>query len=1134
MRLARRLARITHLALAATLACSGVAGQAADGVVGYYRMPAVHGADLVFVAEGDLWSVGVAGGQARQLTAHAGLETSPAISPDGRTLAFVGQYDGAKGPAFGDVYAMPLGGGVPKRLSWAGRGVRVWGFAADGEIVYTAPSRSGQPGTQLYLVDPQTGVTRELPVDQASDGALSADGRWLYFTRHGLRGDNARHYRGGAIARLWALDLQASTEAQPLIPEGNNDRRPMPYRTAAGEDRVAFLSDRGGDCNLWSVKADGSDLRQLTHHRGWDIRDAASDGQRIAYTLGADVHLLELASGNEAPVAITLGGDFDQQRERFIARPQDFLGPVALAPDGQRVLLNVRGHLATQGTGAWRRAELPQPPDGRCRDGAFSADGRSVFAMCDFSGEVEVWKFAANGLGKPEQITSDAQILRTALAPSPDGRWLAHTDKNGHLYLTELRTRETRRVDTGGLLHEDPELRWSPDSKALAFARDGRVGERAQLALYLLGENRMIALNSERYDNAAPAFSPDGHWLYFLSDREFQTTAVGGPWGDRNMGPDFPRRTKIYALALQQGLRWPFAAPDELAAASAAAGKPAAPRPAASAAAADAKDAKADDTDDKKKTAATLAAGVRAPTIVETGLASRLYEVPLPAGDYSALSTDGKRLWWLESSGRPGAKPQLDTLAIDNQGGRPEAISGEIDQYALSADTKKLLIARGQGTPEILVVDAGARLPGDLEHARVRWSDWQVATEPRAEWRQMFNDAWRLHRDYFFDAQMRGVDWQAVRRKYEPLAARVTDRAELGDLMGQMSSEVGILHSQIGLPDLRSGEPGPAQAALGARFTKQAEGWRLEHVYATDPERPDTAAPLAAPGLDFRAGDVITSINGRATREVADLAELLQGQAGHQVLVEYRRDGAAKPRQAIVTPVDAGRDAALRYGDWVAERARRVDAAGQGRLGYIHLNAMGPEDVDEFAREFYAQIDRDGLIIDVRSNNGGNVDSWMLGTLLRRAWMFWQPRSPEGAPPAPNMQQVFRGRLVILVNEETYSDGETFSEGFKRLGLGTVIGKRTSGAGVWLSDGNLLVDKGHARAAEYAQLTPAGEQIIEGVGVTPDLVVENPPRATFAGQDAQLDAGIHELERLIAAQPPLPLPTPRPYPRQQP
>ena len=1114
-----------RIALAAALLGSSLAHSAASSATGYYRMPTLAGDSLVFVAEGDLWQVGTQGGQATRITTHAGLETSPSLSPDGRWLAFVGQYDGAKGAGLGDVYLMPTSGGVPKRLSWAGRGVRVWGFAASGEIIYTAPSQSGQPGTQLYAVSPETGAQRVLPVDSAADGALSADGKQLYFTRHGLRGDNAKHYRGGAIARLWVMDLAGNAEARLFIKEGNNDRRPMPYRTADGKARVAFLSDRDGSFNIWSVDASpgnfGGDLRQHSRALGWDVRDASIDSTRVAYSLGADLHLIDLASNADRTVPVTLAGDFDQQRERFIAKPQDFFGDTALSPDGKRVVFNVRGHLATQGTGELRRAALPQPGDGRCRQAAFSSDSKSVFALCDFSGEVEVWQFAANGLKAPEQITANAEILRNVILPSPDGRWLAHADKNGRLYLTDLKDAKhaTRRIDVAAEGHDFGDFAWSPDGKALAFSRAGAVVERNQLFLYSVTEDRVVALTTNRFESGAPAFSPDGHWLFFVSNRDFKVGPQGSPWGDRNMGPSFDKRGRIYALALQAGQRWPFAAPDELQAAKKEDKNE------------EGKDEKKDDKKDDKndsKADAKKDEKKALPAIDLAGLEQRLFEVPLPGGNYSQLRTDGKRLWWLEKGESPRAL-QLKSLAISNEGGQPESLSGDVRDFDLSADGKKLMLVRGEGVAEIFIVEAGPKLPSELARSRVKWNDWQIATDPKSEWLQMFNDAWRMQRDFFFDAKMRGVDWKAMRSKYEPLAHRVTDRVELGDLMGQMNSELGILHSQIGMPDLRAGEPAPTQAGLGAQFTREADGLRIARLYNTDPELPDQAGPLKAPGSDFRVGDLITAINGRSTRGVADISELLRGEAGHQVLVDYKR--AEKAMQAIVKPVLATREAQLRYTDWRLQRARRVEEIGKGKLGYIHLDAMGPADIANFARQFYAQIDREGLIVDVRFNNGGSIDSWILEKLLRRAWMYWQPRTPQGGTPYPNMQQPFQGRLVVLANEETYSDGETFTEGFKRLGLGPVVGMQTSGAGVWLSDQNRLLDNGVARAAEHAQILPDGRQIIEGVGVSPDIRVDNLPRASFQGQDAQLEAGIAELQKLIAAQP-LPQPKAQAFPQQ--
>ena len=1115
-----RWAMLAPLCLSALAAFAQAAAPAPD--VGYYRYPALRGQQLVFVAEGDLWRVGIDGGRAERITSHPGAELRPALSADGRRLAFSGSYEGPQ-----EAYVMPSEGGLPQRLTWSGQGARVWGFTPAGEVLIGTRTASGRPGSELIAVHPDSGARRTLPATQVNDGAFSADGRTLYVTRSGLQSDNARHYRGGALASLWALDLSAGTEARPLVTMDANARRPMPY-AGPGGPRVAFLSDRDGRFNIWSVDALGRDLRQHTRHRDFDVRQPSIDGQRVVYALGADLHVVDLGSQADRRVPIRLSSDFDQQRQRWLS-PGPWLTQVGIAPDGERVVLTARGRLATQGAGPLRLAELPVPTGTRCRNGTYGHDKQFVFAMCDTTGEVEVWRFPADGRGSPLQITRGSEMLRTTLHPSPDGRWLAHLDKNGRLSLTALHSDgngATRVLDAPDARQGSSDLVWSPDSRAFALTRYDAATGRGRVVLHLPGANaagdRSLVLTSDRYDSDAPAFTPDGRWLYFLSDRQFTATQPF-PWGDRVMGPYFDRRTKVYALALQPVQRWPFKPKDELDAAPDR--KPAVAAGAASAA-----------------SAASAAGGSGhaaggLPSIVVEGLTTRLHEVPMPAGNYSKLRVDGKRLYLLDTAQRNATAGTLRTLAIDNLGGKPETLAENVRDFELTADGKKLMLVRSAppappapGAPvagDILLVDAGPKLPAETANAQVRWTDWKIAIDPRAEWRQMFDDAWRMQRDYFWDRAMLGVDWLAVRKRFEPLLARVTERDELNDLLAQMVSELGTLHSQVFSPDLRTAPQTIAAAGLGGRFRRSNDGFVIERIYRTDPELLDAAGPLAAAGA--QEGETVVAVNGRPTPAVADLSELLRGQAGRQVLLALRSSQGTE-RALVVTPVDAQAEDRLRTSDWEWSLAERTLARSEGRIGYLRLRAMVASDIATFAREFFAHAHREGLIIDVRSNNGGAIDSFLISALMRRAWAFWQGRSPETAPPYSNMQQAFRGHLTVLVDEGTYSDGETFAEGVKRLKLGTLIGQRTAGAGVWLSDRNRLVDNGLMRAAESGQFVPGDGWIIEGRGVTPDIEVDNLPRATFEGGDAQLDAAIAHLQKQIGARP-LPKPVAPAHPR---
>jgi tricorn protease len=422
---------------------------------------------------------------------------------------------------------------------------------------------------------------------------------------------------------------------------------------------------------------------------------------------------------------------------------------------------------------------------------------------------------------------------------------------------------------------------------------------------------------------------------------------------------------------------------------------------------------------------------------------------------------------------------------------------------------------------QLYAFDGNGKVPENIGRAQIDLSAVAVEISPAEEWRGMFVDAWRLHRDYFYDPEMHGVDWLGVRKRHEALLPRVSDRWELDDLIGMMVGELSAMHTDIRPGDVRTGDEGASVAHLGARirFDQKAGGHVIEHIYRRDPDYPDQLSPLDKPGMDIKEGDVVVAVDGRPSTTVTDLSQLLIGKSGRQVLLEVKRRGffGGKKRQFIVYPLggDAFRD--LKLGEWEYTRRLAVEEGGGGDIGYFHMRAMGAENFAEFVRGFYPVVDRKGLIIDMRQNYGGNIDSWVLSRLMRKAWMWWQARTGR---PYPNMHFAFGGHMVVLVDAFTISDGEAFSEGFRRLGLGKVIGTRTWGGGIWLRGNNRLVDGGLARSPEFGVYAPEGVWLVEGEGVEPDMVVDNPPHATFKGEDAQLQAALEYLKKKIEEQPP--------------
>jgi len=1063
--------------------------------LGYYQTPAINDEVLVFASEGDLWRAPATGGAAIRLTTHPEIEASPVLSPDGKWIAFNAAYDG---PA--EVYVMPVAGGAPVRLTHEGGDVTVRGWLENSRVLYRTSNIPGTIPRLLRSIERETGKTEDIPLADADQATLLGDGKTIVFTRHGLSmfNDNAVQYRGGRLEQLWRYTLGTETEAVRLAPDfGAPIRSPMAW---AG--RIYFVSDKSGTDNIWSVREDGTDPEQHTASTAWQMRTPYLSNGRIAYQSGADLFVFDIASGATNKLDVQLTSDSDFKRERWLGSPLAFLEDARLAPSGESVSVTARGRFVTAFTGQRRRVEYALPEASRARSAAMSADGKSLYAIVDRDSFGEIWKFPADGRGEGKPVTSGTQAHIWRLIPAPVGKTVLYTTKRGQLFELDTSTGKSTQIDAakGGGDDAFHEFIWSADGRYIAYTTfDGR--DMAQVILFDTSTRTRTVLTTGKYESSAPAFSADGAWLYFLSNRNFNPTP-GAPWGDRNMGPAFNARAKLYALQLDPSAAFPFAAPDELS------GGTAAPK-AEEAPATPAKKGKAKEAPEAKEETPKQA------NVVLEGVQSRLWEVPVRPGDYLRIAANAKHIFLLESSGGEDP-PNLRRLEIRSEKPKVEDFAAKVSAFSLSADGSKLFVMTGQG-PEasFLILSPGDAFPEDPSPNLVRLADWRTAVDPQDEWQQMALDAWRLHRDFAYDSKLRGVNWDKVRDHFVPLAQRVGYRAELNDLLAQMSAELGILHSQIRpgeLPDDKeSGEPG----FLGATYEAAANGVKIVSIHAGETDRPETLGPLQKPGVDVRPGDVITAVDGKSVRTREDLVRALTMKAGQQTRLDYLRGAAALSE--IVVPASRSTESQLLYSDWVDKRRKAVAAASGGRIGYLHLRAMGPGDVASFARDFYEHHDKDGLIIDVRGNRGGNIDSWIIATLLRKAWAFWP--GPEEQAVSTNMQQTFRGHLAVLINEGTYSDGETFSAGVKALDLAPLIGTRTAGAGIWLSDRNPLADGGQARVAEFAQHGLDGRWLLEGLGVGPDVEVDNPPRATYLGEDAQLSSALAYLEGKIAAEP---------------
>ncbi len=1060
------------------------------------RDPTMNRTTVVFCYAGDLWSVPREGGEARRLTTGPGIEAKPYFSPDGTQIAFLGEYDGNI-----DVYVMPASGGVPRRLTWHPESDEVVGWSPDGRrIVFASHRASGTDANQLFTLPPDGGFPEAIPLPIAQEASYSPDGAHLAYVPLFQWQQAWKRYRGGQTQKIWIADLADSSVTE--IPRQNsNDFNPMWIG-----DQIYFLSDRNGPVTLFAYDIRGRKVKQVLENKGFDFKTATAGPGGIVYEQFGSLYIYDPRAGRSTPVSVRLAGDLGEVRPRYVNVAKR-LGNADISPNGARAVFQARGEILTVPAEKGDPRNLTNSAGVFERSPVWSPDGKSIACFSDESGEYALHVRDQSGLGPVKKISlGDKPAFYLAPAWSPDSKKIAYLDNLGGLWYLDLEAKKPVRVDTDHYLSLGAMAAvWSPDSKWLAYARTLKSFMSA-IHLYSLDAAKSTRVTDGMSDATQPVFDRGGKFLYFAASTD------SGPAMEFDLSSAVRQVTRsLYLIVLSKEEKSPFLPESD-----------------------DEKieEAKKDEakTDEAKKDEKGKTPEIPPVRIDFDGIGQRILALPMPPKLYAGLQA-GKAgtLFALEAAVPREGPPMLTVHRFDLAKRKSDAPLAGVNGFRVSFGGEKVLYRKGDdwtiaALPPMADGPGGPPPAADGKGA-LKTGGLQVRVDPAAEWKQIYDEVWRIQRDYFYDPNYHGLDLKATKKKYAPFVAGIGSRNDLNYLFVEMLGEMSVGHMFVNggeRPEVR----GVPTGLLGADYRIENSRYRFARVYDGENWNPGLRAPLTQPGVNVAAGDYLLAVNGRDLRATDNIYGFFEATAEKATVLTVGPDPSGTgSRQVTVVPV--ANENRLRHLAWIEDNRRKVDEMTNGRVAYVHMPDTGRGGYDSFLRFFFAQVGKEAVIIDDRFNHGGSLATDIVEYLKRRPLSMAVARA--GADFVQPQGAIF-GPKVMIINEFAGSGGDAMPWYFRREGVGKLVGNRTWGGLVGIGGFPELMDGGSVTAPNMAIYnTDTGEYDVENRGIEPDIAIDMDPALVRQGRDPQLEKAVEVVMGELKKNPPPKFKRP-PYP----